>query len=235
MPLVEQYPNWVMLDPVFHYEPLAEYFFSNEGIWQSRPAGSFFAECSWYKFPYCCHVPWYQSLNTPAMVGPAEAEINKLAAPIFNQANKQLGADYVLWGAELNSVPPGCSIAPHNDKHFYSDYTTRVHAVLRTDINVCFNFDSGSQHFTEGQCFIFNNKLRHAIQNNSNVSRLHLVMDFVPLEIFKYVERSIAPFGGHGSQHILANLDKDSVEYSSYIKLAGNQPYPFRTVEELSK
>jgi hypothetical protein len=235
MPLVEQYPNWVMLDPVLHYKPLADYFFADKDIWQSRPADSFFAECSWYKFPYCCHVPWYQNLNTPPTVGQSESEIYKLAAPIFNQANQQLGLGYVLWGAELNSVPPNCTIAPHNDKHFYSDYTTRIHAVLRTNSNVVFNFDSGSYHFAEGQCFIFNNKLRHAIQNNGSNDRLHLVMDFVPLEIFKYAERSITPFGGHGARHILANLDKGSVDYSTYIKMSGNQAYPFRTVEELSK
>jgi len=43
-------------------------------------------------------------------------------------------------------------------------------------------------------------------------------MDFVPASVFRYVERSIAPFGGHeGTRHILANLKPDHPRYSEFI------------------
>lgn len=231
MPLVEQYTNWVTLDPVLHYKQLADCFYDNQSAWQSRQSNSFFSQCGWYKFPYCCHVPWYQDLNKLPLLDQAECEFYRLSVPMFDHANQQLGKNFVMWGAELNSVPPGGSVEFHTDKHFYSDYTTRIHIVLQTATDAVFKFDSGNHHFGAGECFIFNNKLRHSIQNSSDVPRLHLVMDFVPLEVFKYAERSIAPFGGHGAQHILARLSNTDPEYSNYVKLAENQPYPFRTAQ----
>jgi hypothetical protein len=236
MPLVEQYPNWVSLQPTLNCKELSTAFYSSKSIWRKRPDQSFFAQCAWYKFPYCCNVPWYVDLNRSDIIGEEQANLFKIAKPIFDHVRSQLGEEYVLWGAELNSVPSGVVVQPHSDKHFYSDYTTRVHVVLATNPGVEFIFENGTHHFNEGECFIFNNKLKHSIKNTGVSSRLHLVMDFVPLTVFKYVERSIAPFGGHeGTKHILSFLNANNNEYSNYIRSVGGEIYPFRTVEELAK
>jgi len=228
MPLVEQYPNWVYLNPITENTALADCFYANGSVWQQRPSQSFFAECAWYKFPYCSHAPWYQRLNTPEIIGQAQSNLYQLAEPIFEHVIGQLGKDFIFWGAELNSVPPGASIKPHQDRHFYSDYTTRVHAVLKTNNKTIFEFETGTKQFSINECFIFNNKLSHAIVNHGTTNRLHLVMDFVPYNIFEYVERSIHPFGGHeGTKHILSFLSKELPEYNSYIETIGKySTYP---------
>jgi hypothetical protein len=231
MPFVEDYSNWKQLDSITNYEPLRDYFYANPDVWQARPTQGFFSECGWYKFPYCCNVPWYQELNTPEIIGHQRAKLYELAKPFFDYANNQLGTDFLFWGAELNSVPLGVSVASHYDKHFYSEYATRVHVVLQTNNQVNFQFEKSTHHFAEGECFLFNNKLTHGIQNNGTTDRLHLVMDFVPAEIFKYAERSIGPFGGNfGSKHVVSYLTRSNKLYSQFIKLAGNiELYPCKT------
>lgn len=231
MPLVEQFSNWKSLEAAPACLELATYFYSNSSAWHRRQTRSFFAECQFYKFPYCCAVPWYAELNTPAIIGERPAKLYEIAAPLIAHANKQLGNNFLFWGAELNSVPPGASVMKHFDRHFYADYATRVHIVLQTNDNVDFQFETLNHNFKEGECFLFNNKLLHAIQNNGQTDRLHLVMDFVPREIFKYIERSILPFGGHKEAlHILSYLDKSNPVYSQYIQSAGIiEIYPCKT------
>lgn len=234
MPLVEQYPNWVSLDPVSFTELLKTAFYNNKDCWQERPEQSFFAQCAWYKFLYCSFVPWYQNLNTEAIIGPGESDLYNAALPIVESVQQQLGSEYVMWGAELNLVPPGATVTAHCDKHFYSDYTLRTHVVLETNDDVKFGFDSTIHNFKLGECFIFNNKRKHSIVNFGQTNRLHFVIDFVQKPIFQYVERSIAPFGGHGgTQHILTKLDQSMPEYNNFIKLVGKEPYPFLTLEHM--
>lgn len=219
MPLVEQYPNYLKFQSVTNFKNLVDSFHNNSLVWETRPSTSFFANCSWYKFPYCSHVPWYQDLNTEEIIGKERAEIYKSAVPIFNHMLDYLCNEYVMWGAELNCVHPGLTVPTHQDKHFYSDYTTRLHAVLTTNNDVKFIFENSEHSFEVGDCFIFNNKMKHSIQNKGSTDRLHLVVDFVPKNVFKYVERSIAPFGGHGgTQHILSYLTPDNPLYKEYIE-----------------
>lgn len=232
MPLVEQYPNWVQLEPVTDTQTLVDCFYNNSSAWQQRPMQSFFAECSWYKFPYCCAVPWYKNLNIKEIIGNSQTELYNNASRFFEHINTQLGNDFVFWGAELNSVPPGAVIKPHTDRHFYSDYATRVHVVLDTNENVIFEFENIQHHFKTGECFIFNNKLKHSIKNTGTTNRLHLVADFVPKNVFQYVERSISPFGGHeGNSHILSHLHASDELYKNYIcKVDGKEElYPYLT------
>ena len=232
MPLVEQYPNWVSLDPVDNTAPLVKSFYEHSAAWQKRPMQSFFAECAWYKFPYCCHVPWYQDLNTEEIIGKEQSDLYEQAKPLFDHIATQLGNEYLMWGAELNSVPAGSTVKPHCDRHFYSDYTTRVHVVLKTNDDVEFVFENQTKNFKEGECFIFNNKLTHGIINNGITARLHLVVDFVPRSIFLYTERSIGVFGGHeGTMHILNYIRPSNPIYGNYIKQVDghSEKYPYLT------
>lgn len=230
MPFVEDYGNWKQLEPATNYEPLRDYFYANPDIWQTRPEQGFFSKCGWYKFPYCCDVPWYRELNVAEVIGYKQAELYNLARPLFEDLNQQLGSDFLFWGAELNSVPAGETVARHFDRHFYSDYATRTHIVLQTDRQVTFHFHGNTHHFAAGESFIFNNKLTHSITNTGKLPRLHLVVDFVPRTIFPYIERSIAPFGGHqGTKHILSHLLGNPL-HKEFIQNAGPyELYPIKT------
>lgn len=82
--------------------------------------------------------------------------------------------------AVLDGMPPGAKIYPHNDKSKLYDLAHRVHLPLVTNENVKFSIDNVEYHFKAGQFFEFNNKLVHSVDNNSELFRIHLVMDLIP-------------------------------------------------------
>lgn len=222
MPLVENFPNFVMLDRLDSVQEIKHAFYSNYSSWQRRPDTSFFAGHGWYKFPYCSFVPWYQDLNIAEIIGAGPAELFKAAKPIVQEANSALnditGQQLIPWGAELNLIYAGSVVPKHFDRHFYSDYAVRCHLVVDTNPKVIFLFEHSQHTFETGDLFLFNNKLEHGIVNGGKTDRLHLVMDFIPADIFAYTERSIAPFGGHeGTKHILTHLPEDHLDYTKYI------------------
>lgn len=222
MPLAEDYSNYVMLDRLDGVDALRDAFYRNTDNWQQRSSESFFANCGWYKFPYCSLVPWYQELNTADIIGVGPSDIYRCAKSFITEAADAVGEitkeQMFMWGAELNLVYPNDLVKRHFDRHFYSDYTTRCHLVIETNPKVKFIFANSQKTFETGDLFLFNNKLEHSIYNGGSIGRLHLVIDFVPASVFRYVERSIAPFGGHdGTRHILANLKPDHPRYSEFI------------------
>jgi hypothetical protein len=82
--------------------------------------------------------------------------------------------------AVLDGMPPGAKIYPHNDQSKLYDIAHRVHLPLVTDERVKFSIDNVEYHFKAGQFFEFNNKLVHSVDNNSDIFRIHLVIDLIP-------------------------------------------------------
>lgn len=241
MPLVENFPNYVMLDSNLEVSAIRSAFYKNQDSWQQRSNESFFADCGWYKFPYCSFVPWYHELNTPDIIGVGPTELFQASKDTVMEVSAMLEDclhdQFVCWGAELNLVHPNGLVKRHFDRHFYSDYTTRVHVVIETNTQTKFIFQNDQKVFATGDCFIFNNKLEHSIYNGGKEPRLHLVIDYVPVDIFLYVERSIAPFGGHeGTKHILNCLQDDHPLYNTFIAKIHNHKeiVPRKTVERLN-
>lgn len=84
--------------------------------------------------------------------------------------------------AVLHILEPGQGIANHTDTSDMFAYTHRIHLPITTDPAVKFVIDGGEYHFPAGRFFELNNKLMHSVENNSNVIRIHLVMDLLPKE-----------------------------------------------------
>jgi aspartyl/asparaginyl beta-hydroxylase (cupin superfamily) len=82
--------------------------------------------------------------------------------------------------AVLDGMSPGSRIYPHFDQSKLYDVAHRVHLPLVTDERVKFSIDNVEYHFKAGQFFEFNNKLVHSVDNNSELFRIHLVMDLIP-------------------------------------------------------
>lgn len=241
MPLVENFPNYVMLDSGLDVSGIRSAFYNNQDCWQQRPKESFFADCGWYKFPYCGFVPWYHELSSPDIIGQGQAELfnacKDTVIEVSSQLEDCLKTQFVCWGTELNLVYPNGLVKRHFDRHFYSDYTTRVHVVVETNSQAKFIFQNNQKVFENGDCFIFNNKLEHSIYNGGPAPRLHLVIDYVPVNIFLYVERSIAPFGGHeGTKHILSWLSPTHPLHHKFVATVNGhkETVPRKTVELLN-
>jgi hypothetical protein len=240
LPLIEQYPNYQYLETVFRtgqLKNLTDTFYRSKSVWRERKSESFFAECGWYKFPYCSFVPYYSPINHHSIIGLMQSELHSSTNDIVKELWVSLHKatehkDWIPFGAELNVVFPGASILPHTDNHFYSDYATRCHVVLETNNKVLFRFASESKDpkFKVGDSFIFNNKRKQHIKNLGDTNRLHLVVDFLPKEVFQYTERSILPFGSQNALHILHGLPTEHKLYDQYIDHIDGFPIPRKKI-----
>jgi len=84
--------------------------------------------------------------------------------------------------AVLHGLEPGKNIANHTDHSDVFAYAHRVHLPITTDPAIKFVIDGEEYNFPAGQFFELNNKVPHSVFNNSNVFRVHLVMDLLPKE-----------------------------------------------------
>ena len=80
----------------------------------------------------------------------------------------------------LDGLPPGGKINRHFDQSKIYDQCHRVHLPLVTDPAVKFFIDDVPYHFRAGEFFEFNNKMYHEVHNDSNIFRIHLVVDLLP-------------------------------------------------------
>lgn len=103
----------------------------------------------------------------------AMAEVNKL--------ERHYNAD--VKHAVLHGLEPGKEIANHTDHSDVFAVANRVHLSITTDPGVKFFIDGGEYHFPAGKFFELNNKVPHSVVNNSNVFRVHLVVDLLSKDV----------------------------------------------------
>ena len=80
----------------------------------------------------------------------------------------------------LDGMPPGTSIYRHWDKIPIFKKSHRVHLPLVTHEDVEFYIDDVKHYFPVGRFYEFDNQRFHEVKNNSNVFRIHLVVDLFP-------------------------------------------------------
>lgn len=85
--------------------------------------------------------------------------------------------------AYLARMSPGAEIDEHYDDSPIFAITHRVHLPLVTSSKVDFWIGGTKYHFYEGRFFEFNNRLLHRVVNNSDIYRIHLIIDLLPNKI----------------------------------------------------
>ncbi len=80
----------------------------------------------------------------------------------------------------LDRMAPGATIGRHFDKSNIYELCHRVHLPLVTHSKVDFYIDDVKHNFKAGEFFEFNNRMFHQVDNNSNIYRIHLVVDLLP-------------------------------------------------------
>ncbi len=83
---------------------------------------------------------------------------------------------------QLAELPPFCQIPPHHDKNLLA-VMHRLHVPIVTHKDVIFMIDGGNYHLEAGNLYDLNNCVPHAVDNNSDVMRIHLLIDMVPHEV----------------------------------------------------
>lgn len=73
---------------------------------------------------------------------------------------------------------PGSLIRPHNDEGLGFDAgIVRLHVPLVSAPEVCFELDGAPVPMAPGECWYLDFRLPHAVRNESQVRRIHLVVD----------------------------------------------------------
>jgi hypothetical protein len=85
--------------------------------------------------------------------------------------------------ATISGLAPGGEILEHTDKSPIFLAVHRVHLPLRTDNNVKFRVDGIAYNFEIGKFYEFDNTRPHAVTNDSEIERIHLIIDLTPNKI----------------------------------------------------
>ncbi len=81
----------------------------------------------------------------------------------------------------LMSLAAGGRILPHTDPGGgFEDGVARLHIPIITNQKVVFRIDGETVHFSAGHTWYMNANCTHAVDNDSEVERIHLVMDCIP-------------------------------------------------------
>ena len=87
--------------------------------------------------------------------------------------------DTVIGRTRLMRLAPGASVSEHTDSHYFWRNHLRIHIPIITDPQVRFYCGTEDIHMAPGEAWTFNNWLTHSVENHSDISRIHLIIDTV--------------------------------------------------------
>ncbi len=117
------------------------------------------------------------ALRGPMLPTPYLADL-----PYLTQVMASLGT--VVGRTRLMRLAPGAEAPSHTDVNYYWQERVRVHVPIVTHPDVAFHCGPDRVHMAAGTCWIFNTWLHHRVENATDVSRVHLVVDTVGSRYF---------------------------------------------------
>ncbi len=92
---------------------------------------------------------------------------------------KQVMASFneVIARSRLMRLAPGAEVNAHVDFNYHWYSRVRIHIPITTNPGVTFYCGGEQQYMQAGDCWIFDSWRRHRVVNNSDQSRVHLVID----------------------------------------------------------
>jgi len=98
--------------------------------------------------------------------------------------------------SRLMRLDPGHEVPQHVDINYHWFNRVRIHIPVTTTEDVTFHCGDKKIHMAAGEAWIFNSWLQHAVKNNSDIKRVHLVLDTAGSPRFwELVEQGYWPFG----------------------------------------
>jgi hypothetical protein len=91
---------------------------------------------------------------------------------------EQYGPGYFI-RANIVKLKAGGVISEHQDKNFSLAHAHRIHIPIITHEDVHFTVGDETVHIPVGEVVEINNRRFHAVKNNSDIDRVHLILDFV--------------------------------------------------------
>ena len=102
--------------------------------------------------------------------------IKNLLQPIYE---KHYGPGYFI-RVLLPRLKPGGSIPTHKDNGKSLMEVKRTHIPLITNENIFFRVGGTTKNLKAGEVWEINNARKHAVNNNSEEHRIHLIVDYLP-------------------------------------------------------
>jgi len=105
------------------------------------------------------------------------AEWKDALLPIMKQAAASLGySDCRFPRVMFARLPAGSKILPHTDRRA-SHYIHKIHVPLVTNPGTLFHVGDQTMHIPLGEMYEVNNKRNHAVDNDGDLDRIHLIFE----------------------------------------------------------
>ena len=108
--------------------------------------------------------------------------IKNLLQPIYD---KHYGPGYFI-RVLIPKLKPGSSIPIHKDNGKSLMEVKRTHIPLITNENIIFKVGDTTKNLKAGEIWEINNGREHAVNNNSDEYRIHLIVDYLPKNYYIY-------------------------------------------------
>lgn len=104
---------------------------------------------------------------------------HELLEPVMAQAVAPYGyANAEFPRVMLARMAPGGVIKPHRDANPAAKWPHKIHVPLLTNDRVVFFIDGTGYHFVEGEAVEVSNMAVHAVENNGDTDRIHLIFEY---------------------------------------------------------
>lgn len=121
---------------------------------------------------------WQPNTDLLAMPQTQTSELSELALGIARDLEHKL--DGKMGQVLFIKLEAGKSIDKHIDGGEYLKCVARHHIPIITNLDVAFIIGGESKHLQEGECWEISNIKEHAVINNGNADRIHLLIDIIP-------------------------------------------------------
>jgi hypothetical protein len=111
------------------------------------------------------------------------AEFAPLLEPVMQAATRAYGYQRGAFPrVMLARMPPGGVIMPHRDENRAAFWPHKIHLPLQTNSKVQFVLESGTRNLVEGEAVEVNNLDGHAVRNDGDTDRIHLIFEYYDLD-----------------------------------------------------
>lgn len=121
---------------------------------------------------------WRQSHDRPLW-----AQWRALIEPVLVEATRPYGyARAAFPRVMLARMAPGGVIKPHRDANPAAKWPHKIHVPIQTNDKVVFFVEGIGYRMPEGEAFEVNNMGVHAVENNGDSDRIHLIFEYYDLD-----------------------------------------------------
>lgn len=86
---------------------------------------------------------------------------------------------------EVVNLLPKTSLTPHIDPYWFHEHSHRIHVPIYTNNECGQTFEDRVKKLDAGVIYEINNRLMHSAFNNSDLPRIHLIIDYMPIDKVK--------------------------------------------------